>query len=484
MKKWHEYLILVVTLLPLLFINIKSSHDWGDDFAQYIHQAQNILNNIPQDETGYVFNENYFLGPQSYPVGFPIILAIVNLFSDGSIEAYNVCMSFFLFLFGVNVFMLFRRQFSIWTAFISTILIIYNPYFLNFKTEILSDLPFAVIVLLVINLSFLPKNITNSLMIGILIAFSIHIRSAGFALLLAFVLVEFLNSPKQFIKQKTTLAFGTSFLVLFLLLRFVFSCNSSYAFDYDVNAIWFNGNDHLSDNLDKLLLFFQIEKEPYYKHVGFIMSAMFLAFSVLALFSELLKGKVTILATFVIIYFMMLFAFPHGNAGLRFLIPIIPILFYYCLVSIKANISAMQVPIIRLRFLAILFVLLVSFSYYKNVSQIIASQDIVIDGPYLPEAQEFFTEIKQKVVDSEVVAFQKPRALALYTNKKSVALSPNAGYSAIRNELKIFNVSFIAIDLNESSKPEEYYLTGDTTVCKELYKNSRFKLYKVINTNF
>lgn len=484
MKKWHEYLILVVALLPLLFINIKSSHDWGDDFAQYIHQAQNILNNIPQDETGYVFNENYFLGPQSYPVGFPIILAIVNLFSDGSIGAYNVCMSFFLFLFGVNVFMLFRRQFSIWTAFISTILIIYNPYFLNFKTEILSDLPFAVIVLLVINLSFLPKNITNSLMIGLLIAFSIHIRSAGFALLLAYLLVEFLNSPKQFIKQKTTLVFGTSFLVLFLLLRFVFSCNSSYAFDYDVNAIWFNGNDHLSDNLDKLLLFFQIEKEHYYKHIGFLMSAMFLAFSVLGLFADLVKGKLTILSVFVIIYFLMLFVFPHGNAGLRLLIPVIPILFYYSLIVLKNNVLNMNLPIVRVRFMAIAFVVLMSFSYYKSVAILISNQSAIVDGPYLPEAQQLFTEIKTKVTDTEVVAFYKPRALALYTNKKSVALSPDAGYTAIRKELKKFDVSFIAIDLNEGPKAEEYYLTSDTTVCKELYKNSRFKLYKVINTNF
>lgn len=484
MKKWHEYLILIAVLLPLLFINIKSSHDWGDDFAQYIHQAENILNGKSQNETGYIFNENYFLGPQSYPVGFPIILAIVNLFSSGTIEAYNICMSFFLLLFGINVFVLLRRTFSLWIVLISTILIIYNPYFLNFKTEILSDLPFAVVALLVINMSFNSRSISNSLIVGLLIAFSIHIRSAGFALLLAYLLVEFLKRPSQFLKQKTTLVFGAAFLGLFLLLHFVFSCNSSYVFDYDVNAIWFNGNDHISDNVDKLLLFFQIEKEHYYKHIGFVMSAMFLAFSIFALAGELLKGKLTILAAFVITYFMMLFVFPHGNAGLRFLIPIIPILFYYCLVSFKASVSAMQLPITRVRVLGFVFVLCVSFSYYKNVSQIISSQDNIVDGPYIPEAQQLFKEIKENVTDNEVVAFQKPRALALYTNKKSVALSPDAGYTAIRKELKKFNVNFIAIDLNEGAKAEEFYLTGDTTVCKELFKNSRFKLYKVINTNF
>ena len=75
MKKVIEHTVLLLFLIPLFFINIKSSHDWGDDFAQYIHQAKNISEGISQNNTGYVFNSDVFLGPNAYPTGFPLLLA-------------------------------------------------------------------------------------------------------------------------------------------------------------------------------------------------------------------------------------------------------------------------------------------------------------------------------------------------------------------------------------------------------------------------
>ena len=76
MRKIIEHTILLLFLIPLFFINIKSSHDWGDDFAQYIHQAKNISEGISQNETGYIYNPDIaVLGPQAYPIGLPMILA-------------------------------------------------------------------------------------------------------------------------------------------------------------------------------------------------------------------------------------------------------------------------------------------------------------------------------------------------------------------------------------------------------------------------
>jgi hypothetical protein len=43
MKNNRAFLLMVVLLLPLLFINISTAHDWGDDFAAFIGQAKAIL---------------------------------------------------------------------------------------------------------------------------------------------------------------------------------------------------------------------------------------------------------------------------------------------------------------------------------------------------------------------------------------------------------------------------------------------------------
>ena len=50
-----SYLILILLLLPVFFINVTDSHDWGGDFAQYISQAKNIVEGNPHYETGYIF---------------------------------------------------------------------------------------------------------------------------------------------------------------------------------------------------------------------------------------------------------------------------------------------------------------------------------------------------------------------------------------------------------------------------------------------
>ena len=75
-----NYIFIGLLCLPVLFINIKDTHDWGDDPAQYIHQAKNIVDGKPQSETGYIFNEDNFLDPKAYPVGFPLLLAPVYCF--------------------------------------------------------------------------------------------------------------------------------------------------------------------------------------------------------------------------------------------------------------------------------------------------------------------------------------------------------------------------------------------------------------------
>lgn len=103
--------IALVLFLPLLFIGTHTSHDWGDDFAQYIHQAGNIVHGIPQSETGYVYNQLNYIGPQAYPVGFPLLLAPVYAVAGNSMLAFTTFMSLIYIILGLLVVILYRDFF-------------------------------------------------------------------------------------------------------------------------------------------------------------------------------------------------------------------------------------------------------------------------------------------------------------------------------------------------------------------------------------
>src|SRR5687767_2681070 len=142
------FFAVVILLVPLFFLNIRSSHDWGDDFAQYILQAINLAEGKPQDAGSYIYNPDYpIYAPPLYPVGFPILLAPVYLMFGNSILAFNYFQTLFLFLFGISILFLLNRFMDFVRALLLTLIAVYNSWILEFKTEIISELSFSLFFL-------------------------------------------------------------------------------------------------------------------------------------------------------------------------------------------------------------------------------------------------------------------------------------------------------------------------------------------------
>src|SRR5262249_49104640 len=133
--------LLVLLCLPLFFLNVKNSHDWGDDFAQYLIQARNITEHRPQTDNGLVFDKqtgDYAL--KAYPVGFPLMLAVVWKFSRCSIQSFLILISLFTFLFAVLIFVYLSRLLKIppLLSLLFVVAMMYNFVILDFKKNILS----------------------------------------------------------------------------------------------------------------------------------------------------------------------------------------------------------------------------------------------------------------------------------------------------------------------------------------------------------
>jgi hypothetical protein len=150
-RNHKTFFLLVLLCLPLLFINVKDSQDWGDDFAQYFLQARNIIEHRPQTDNGLVFDQTESesrTALKAYPVGFPLMLATVWKVHGHSIEAFSILISLLMIGFAALIFVYLKNFFSPLLSFIRVLAIIYNPVMLESKREVLSDIPFAFFLIL------------------------------------------------------------------------------------------------------------------------------------------------------------------------------------------------------------------------------------------------------------------------------------------------------------------------------------------------
>ena len=479
MKRISEHIFLLILLIPLLFTNIKSSHDWGDDFAQYIHQAKNISEGVSQNETGYIFNEDAFLGPRAYPVGFPLLLAPVVYYYGVDYEAINVYLSVFLVLSCFIGYFLSRRYFSAATAMITTLIIAYNPVTLNFKTEILSDIPFLFFSLLTVLLVLRKETVGLSILIGGLLGFCFHIRSITFVLLLAIVIYRVITLIREkrltFSGLKFTLFILISFFIVFLLIRMAWPADSSYPRLFETEKPFLKAINHLSYQNEEFHRFFRNYEVKDYFIILCIAASSLTCFTWLGFFHQLKYNRFSFFNIYVALYIMALMVYAYGDTGIRFLFPIIFILFYYAILGLKNALNG----IIRNTFwLPYIIGFCVLFSYTESWQHISDHEKDILEGPETLQAAEVFSYVKKTIPKNSIIAFDKPRALSLYTGRNGVCLKYENSVSEFRAQLNQFNVRYLITDSLLTSKMNRSLAQDSTLKLQLVFDNGTTKIYK------
>ena len=127
-------LLLFLFLLPLLWVGTSNSHDWGDDFSQYLLQAKNLIQDRPQTNQELVFAEGELpYAIVAYPVGFPILLAPFFDYFGLYIPPYLLLNAFFIILTTLFLFDYLKSSFDIKYSFCISPRIFYNTTKLNIK---------------------------------------------------------------------------------------------------------------------------------------------------------------------------------------------------------------------------------------------------------------------------------------------------------------------------------------------------------------
>ena len=484
-------IVLVAFLLPLFYINVKTSHDWGDDFAQYFIQARNILEHRPQTDNGLVFDKQsgeYAL--QAYPVGFPVILSTAWFFFGDSILVSSLTVSVFFFAFGIVCFFYFRKYFNDVLSILLTLMIIYNPLTIGFKKEILSDVPFAFFFLWGVLLFLSAKKNTGYLVLtGIAWGFALSVRGIGATLfvaagfyLLQNIFQEISGKEKSNLKpafRKITIISISAFGFYFLLNGILFPVPSGRIIQFYADAI-------SGENFGKWI-FLNVE---YYYHVflnffstmggnfrwlstatkfilvAFIPPGIFLAF----------RRKPEFKDWIFLAYIFVLFIYPYSEGGFRFLYPVMPFLAHYIFNFFFRILKLFRITSEKP---AVTFLCIILIQYTPGLIDHVNSMSIPEEGPQEIAAMEAFDYIRHLPTDA-VVVFMKPRALSFYSDRRSAYVQRTTKPQDLEELFTRMNAHYFLVPTKNGKLHDmllEKFIEDHGDDLKLIYKNSTFNLF-------
>ncbi len=477
MKKLHPALLVLlclVCLIPSYFINNIDSHDWGGDFAMYINQAENIVEAVPQTENNYIFNEeNAVLGPKTYPIGFPLILAPIYAAFGNNISAFIDLMAVLSVLFGLMIFVLLRDRVHWVFALIISVGISYHTTLLFFKREVMADIPFALFALLA--LYAIDKK--KWWIAGLSLLLAVLTKSVGLSLLFAASFLFFMKGPfrngqslVKTLRQPLALLMIAVSAGYFLLSNVLFETASSSGYanvwsQFDASTVMGNNLTYYWEFL-RWFLFDSISEKP----MGSMATGIFLALSFIGWGMAAFKQR-GVLEVWFPLYIIILIAYPYHASGLRFLLPLIPLLFLYT----ATVFNSINRPFRKVAVLAAAIPFL--FTYQRS-TDLIRGWPKRVDGPQSANAVAMFDFVKGKTDAHAGILFNKPRVLALYADRASIGNGRYQSQESLINQLDSIPVDYL-IHADALWNPGlDTLLQEQKTRTELVYDSAGFKVFK------
>lgn len=479
-------------MLPLLFISNRRSHDWGDDFAQYIHQAKNIVQGIPQSETGFLYSQENFIGPKAYPVGFPLLLSPVYAVFGNNMKAFTTCISVYYFILALLLVLFFRKYFSLIPSVALTVILLYNPQMMLFKQEVMSDLPFTVLLVASILLyaNFRKNNLVKILLV-LTAGLMITVRPAGFVFLIAVLIDQSLlllkkNDDQQ--KKLPELARVAAFMLLssgiYVLLNVaIFRIPSGGGLN---NYLAYFQNGEMIDTILTNLrhypeVFLNLYKPALGNYEGFslLTGVLFLAMAMAGLLKRI-TTRVEFVDIFFLLYLVILMVFPNNASAFRLMVPVSFLLLLYVATGLR-SLSVLPSVSGKLK-AAFLGILMLAF-YMPGIRDIISTKYVIMAGPQKAETEQAFDYIRENVPENATVMFIKPRALSLYAERTGFADPSVTDMTKFHKQVIDAGVNYFLLNNDISSETSKRYIRVMNDRVDSVWSNETFALYRLKNAN-
>jgi hypothetical protein len=448
LKNNYPFLVLILFSIPLFFIAVRDTHSWGDDYAQYIKEAQNIASGKPYYESGYIYNKaNPEYAPPFYPPGFPLMLAPLVKASGIAIRPMLYLISFLTAALMFILFFYFSKYTSTLVALCLSVTGVYCAGIMDMKGYVLSDIPSIVFTSLYL-LWRNEQHFSNKRITGLVLAIfmAVLIRTQAAVILVAECLVLIQHCRVDFLSRSFSISgliksapfkIIAGFIILYIPVMALLFPSPYSSVSFYLNFLnMYNGNfwgciafniNYLNDLLKSMFQFSTTNQAI--KAFLTLIAYFSYAFALVGFFLSVRK-KAKVDDYFFLLMCLMILVLPV-HQGLRYLLPVLPVFLLYIYYS-----SRLILPIISGGYqksagviLTALY-LLFSTEHYSDLSK-------PLDWtPYTGQDNLAFEYIRKNIHKDDIIVFAKPRALNLYTGARSMVIAWQKG--AIENK-KVFD---------------------------------------------
>ncbi len=467
------FLLAIITAFHVA--TVREGHLWGDDFAMYIHHAQNIAESRPYADAGYIYNPAIpVYGPRMYPPVFPLLLAPLYKVFGLSLLPMKLEQVFFIISTLALIFMLWHRELGTGYCLALVGILGFNPAFWWAKENILSDLPFllffyAAVCLLQWNPTVEKQCWTRSLALGVTLYLVIGTRTVGITLLPGLLLYEWLRQKR--ISRHTGVALVVCAMALIAQNWFVGAVPGGYmeqlhsvtAKSILLNAIrytrtlagfWVGG-------ISGTLSFFVIGAVVGLISVG--------------LLSEH-RGGVAAVHCLLAPYMLLMILWPFG-AGIRYALPVIPWMAFLALSGLR-QLTARFCP--RYPAAAAWACLLL---LGIPMIQAYGATDFgpIRQSTGLPEFNALCDDVRRTTKPDDIFIYYRARALSLYARRPASSYNQHGTQAEFWEYARSIHAKYLITTnaFNEDGQFLVQYVEAHPDNLDLAYENPHFSLYRI-----
>jgi hypothetical protein len=479
MRTLRDPFLFIIILLSLTIgsASLTRGHEWGDDFASYIMQAQSVLNGTTsefiQRNTFTIFESSFQIGPIAYPWGYPIALTPALIIKGVHPLTLKLPGLFFFAGFLLCFYFLTKDRLTRTGSLLLVSLFAFNPTLVKFLDQILSDIPFLFSIFLGLLLITKLKPAAGKMaLLGAVIFFAFFIRTTGVILLASFLAYQAICFFRQPGTRKSTLT--NSILVVF-----------TFGLLWIITSLFFpNGQGSYFEQLkgltpiifkENIVGYFYLFADffgasPAWISVHYVFTILFL----IGAWSQ--RNADQPMLIFFGLYLIAMLFWPEWQ-GIRFIFPLLPIFVYFTFQGLSAVTNKLPEayhPLSRGIFHAFWLVVICTFLFtsttraYENLKD-----DRKINGPFDPFSTDVYNFIRAETPPDSVIVFFKPRAMRLFTDRDSF----------MSTECERLTLGdFVVINLkaeNSQIPPDEIGQCGLDLL--NVFENKRYIIYKIPN---
>jgi 4-amino-4-deoxy-L-arabinose transferase-like glycosyltransferase len=453
---------------------IRQGHLWADDFAMYVHHAQNIVEHRPYADTGYIPNPSFpVYGPRYYPPVFPILLAPIYWISGINLTPMKLEQVLFLLLSLIAMYAYWKRDLGPRYALALVAILGFAPAFWAAKENVLSDVPFLFFFYLA---SFLVSRTLHdssgwwwrrSAITGLVVYLAIGTRTVGIALIAGLVLYDVLRLHT--ITRATAVSITICGLLLGLQRYFTGIGLGGYPYERSTP----HSTAHNLAAYGRVLGSFWVGS-----------SRSFCAYVVLALVASLVlagtffRGKrgLTFVEAALIPYMVIVVLWPFP-AGVRVAFPVLPWIGYLALLGLKGLADKLTPRWSPAAVWAL--VVLIAVPYVQSYRHVDFGPIRQTAG--LPEFNQLCQAVRDNTAPEDPIIYFRARALSLYTGRPASVPNYLGSETELWDWAKAVHAKYF-LTTNAFHDDQEFltrFVQSNPASFDLVYENANFKLYRI-----